>query len=110
MTVAHGGRFVRVGQDLRAVDGRGDLADWPHAAARGPFQNLFEGLGQQRTVFAAEGAGRVVVGVRVRATQAHRDVFGSRVLDRAARKHARLVIGDEQREQHPGRVLLPAGA
>ena len=51
-----------------------------------------------------------MIGVRVRAEQAHRDVFVTRTLDLAARKHARRVAVDEQREQHPGRILLAAGA
>ena len=50
-----------------------------------------------------------MIGVRVRAEQAHREVFVTRALDLAARKHARRVAVDEQREQQPGRILLVAG-
>jgi hypothetical protein len=110
VTVAHGGVFARVGQDLRAVDGDRDLTDLQHAAPRGQFQDLLEGLGQQRTVLAPESAERVVIGVGVSAEQTHRDVFVTRALDLTARKHPRRVTVDEQRQQHPGRILLAAGA
>ena len=83
VAVAHGGVFARVGQNLRAVDGHGDLADLQHPAARGQFEDLLKGLGQQRTVFAAKRAERVVIGVRVRAEQAHRNVFVTRALNLA---------------------------
>ncbi len=102
--------FARFGQNLRAVDGDRDLADLQHATPRGQFQDLLEGVGQQRTVFASKGAERVVIGVRVRAQQAHRDAFVTRALDLAARKHPGRVNVAEQRERHPGRILLAAGA
>ena len=110
VAVAHGGVFARVGQNLRAVDGHRNLPDFQHAAQCGQFQDLREGAGEQRAVLAAESAKRVVIGVRVGAEQAHRDIFVTGALDLAARKHAGRVTVDEQTEQHPRRILLAAGA
>ncbi len=73
--------FARVGQNPCTVDGHADLAELQNPAAREHFEELPEGLGQQRTGFSAKPAKRVMIGFRVRAVQAHHDAFATDTLD-----------------------------
>lgn len=108
--VADRGVFTGAGQHLGPVDGHGDPADLEHAALRGQFEDLGEAAREQLAVNAAEGADRVVIGMRVRAEQPDRDVLVSGALDFPAGEEARGVAVDKQAEHQARRILRIAGA
>ena len=76
----------------------------------GQLQDFNEALGEQGLVFAAEGAAGVMIGMGVGGEQAHGHANVGALLDAAAAEEAGGVAAEEQRQQHPGRVLLAAGA
>jgi hypothetical protein len=110
VAVAHGAVFAGVGEDLGAVDGDGDIANLQDLGAGGEFEDLMEGGGGRRFVFAAELADGVVVGVGVGGEEAHGDVFKGERFDAATGECAGGIAVNQQAEHHAGRVLGVAGA
>jgi hypothetical protein len=102
--------FAGVGEDLGAVDGLGDLSHLQHPHLSGHCEHLLEAALQQRAVGPAEGADAVVIGVAVRAEQAHGDVFVGGAFDLATAEGARRVGINEQAQHQRGRILRAAGA
>ena len=76
----------------------------------GQLQHFDEALGEQRPVFPAEGAERVVVGMGVGSEQTHRDAVVSALLDATAAEGARGIAVNKQAQQHGRRILFAAGA
>ena len=101
----HGSVLARAGQHLGPVEGHGDPAHLEHAAARAHLDDLGKAAREQFAVDAAEGADRVVIGMRVRAEQPHRHAVMGRPLDLPAGEDARGVAVNEQTQQQARRII-----
>ena len=110
MLITDGSVLAGVGQHLGPIHRHGDLAHLQELQRLGQFQHPHEGLLQQRSILPAEGADRVVVRMGIPANHPHRHTVPGGLLDAPGTKYPGGVTIEQQRQEHPRRILFTAGA
>jgi hypothetical protein len=97
-------------QNFRAIDGDGNLPDFPNRALRGHFQNLGKRTLEERAVISPECAQRIMDGMGIRTHKTHSHIGLTGALNLPAEKHSREVGINQKRQKHVWWILLIAGA